>query len=53
MYIGLFRNVTGLPLLVLLQEFLQSCKIDVRQLAQLMTSDLHNFNILQISLTTY
>lgn len=53
MYIGYFRNVTAMPPLVLLEEFLQGWKVDGRQLDQLMTSDLHNFNFLQILLTTY
>lgn len=53
MYIEHFRNVTAMPPLDLLEEFLQGWKIDGRQLAQLMTSDLHNFNFLQIPLTTY
>lgn len=43
----------AMPLLVLLEEFLQGWKIDGKQLARLMTSDLHNFNFLQIPLTTY
>lgn len=36
-----------MPPLVLLEEFLQGWKIDGKQVAQLMTSDLH-FNFLQI-----
>lgn len=53
MYFRHFGNVTALPPLVLLEGFLQGWKTDGRQLAQLMTSDLHNFSFLQVPLTIY